>query len=62
MTVRFMVLDRKYYDGTEAGYEKAWNKAIEVIETNFDDKEDALNEWEKKYPPSRYTFDDIYAY
>lgn len=59
MIVKFLVLYSKYYDGTEAGYEKALSEAKEITESNCPDVETAIKKWRKKYPAHRYDFDDV---
>lgn len=57
--VRFIVLDSRYYDGTLAGYEKALENSVEIVEPDMSNPDEAVEKWRKKYPAKRYDIDDI---
>lgn len=57
--VEFLVIDSRFYDDTEAGYQRALNRAKRIHLHEVTDIEAALQEYRKKFPADRYDIDDI---
>lgn len=57
--VSLKVLDTRFYDGTPAGWERAYEAAQTVFLRDVTDIDAAVEEYRAKLPAGRYEVDDV---